>query len=196
MDQIRTGELIRRLRMEIKLTQKELAEKLSVSDKAVSKWESGKGCPDISLLYGLAEIFGTDINVLLSGELEKNESEKGNMKKLRFYICRKCGNIITSTSEAAVTCCGSRLTAEKPRKADENDALVLEDIGGEWAVSSSHPMTKEHYISFVAYVRDSAAMIYKMYPEWDLQFIMPMYRSGRLLWFCTEHGLLYRDIKP
>ncbi|WP_242823107.1 helix-turn-helix domain-containing protein [Ruminococcus flavefaciens] len=86
MDQIRTGELIRRLRMEMKLTQKELAEKLSVSDKAVSKWESGKGCPDISLLYGLAEIFGTDINVLLSGELEKNESEKGNMKKLRFYI--------------------------------------------------------------------------------------------------------------
>ncbi|WP_242823106.1 hypothetical protein [Ruminococcus flavefaciens] len=73
---------------------------------------------------------------------------------------------------------------------------MLEDIGGEWAVSSSHPMTKEHYISFVAYVRDSAAMIYKMYPEWDLQFIMPMYRSGRLLWFCTEHGLLYRDIKP
>ena len=196
MDQIRTGELIRRLRMEMKLTQKELAEKLSVSDKAVSKWESGKGCPDISLLYGLAEIFGTDINVLLSGELEKKESEKGNMKKLRFYICRKCGNIITSTSEAAVTCCGSRLTAEEPRKADENDALVLEDIGGEWAVSSSHPMTKEHYISFVAYVRDSAAMIYKMYPEWDLQFIMPMYRSGRLLWFCTEHGLLYRDIKP
>ena len=196
MDQIRTGELIRRLRMEMKLTQKELAEKLSVSDKAVSKWESGKGCPDISLLYGLAEIFGTDINVLLSGELEKNESEKGNMKKLRFYICRKCGNIITSTSEAAGTCCGSRLTAEEPRKADENDALVLEDIGGEWAVSSSHPMTKEHYISFVAYVRDSAAMIYKMYPEWDLQFIMPMYRSGRLLWFCTEHGLLYRDIKP
>ena len=188
MDQIRTGELIRRLRMEMKLTQKELAEKLSVSDKAVSKWESGKGCPDISLLYGLAEIFGTDINVLLSGELD--------MKKLRFYICRKCGNIITSTSEAAVTCCGSRLTAEEPRKADENDALVLEDIGGEWAVSSSHPMTKEHYISFVAYVRDSAAMIYKMYPEWDLQFIMPMYRSGRLLWFCTEHGLLYRDIKP
>ncbi len=196
MDQIRTGELIRRLRMEMKLTQKELAEKLSVSDKAVSKWESGKGCPDISLLYGLAEIFGTDINVLLSGELEKNESEKGNMRKLRFYICRKCGNIITSTSEAAVTCCGSRLTAEEPRKADENDALVLEDIGGEWAVSSSHPMTKEHYISFVAYVRDSAAMIYKMYPEWDLQFIMPMYRSGRLLWFCTEHGLLYHDIKP
>ena len=92
MDQIKTGELIRRFRTEIGLTQKQLAERINVSDKAVSKWERGNGCPDVSLLSALAEVFGTDVQVLLSGEIDKNESEKGNMKKIKFYVCSKCGN--------------------------------------------------------------------------------------------------------
>ena len=86
MDQIRTGSLIRKLRLKMGLTQKELAERINVSDKAVSKWECGSGCPDVSLLSVLAEVFGTDIEVLLTGEIEKNEKENGNMKKMKFYV--------------------------------------------------------------------------------------------------------------
>lgn len=195
MDQIKTGELIKRFRTELGLTQKELAERINVSDKAVSKWETGNGCPDVSLLTALAEVFRTDIQVLLTGEIDKNESERGNMKKLKFYVCKECGNIITATSDANVTCCGNRLTALEPRKAEESERLNIEDIGGEWYVSSEHPMTKEHYISFVAYQSDSSFMMFKQYPEWNVQFNMPLYRTGRLVWYCTQCGLMYQDIR-
>ena len=196
MDQIRTGSLIRQLRTERGLTQKQLAERINVSDKAVSKWERGNGCPDVSLLTSLAEVLDTDIQALLSGSIEKNESEKGDMKKLRFYVCRDCGNIITATSDAAVTCCGSRLSPIEAKKADENHQLKVEDIGGEWYITSDHPMTKEHYISFAAYVSDSSVMIFRQYPEWQVNITIPMYRSGKLVWYCNECGLLYRELRP
>ena len=195
MDQVRTGELIRRFRTELGLTQKQLAELISVSDKAVSKWECGNGCPDISLLSALAEVFGTDISVLLSGEINKNESENGDMKKIKFYVCGKCGNIITSASGAEITCCGNRLSALEAEKADENEMLRVEDTGGELFVSSDHVMTKEDYISFVAYVSDRCVMLFRQYPEWNVQFNLPLFRSGKLVWYCTKRGLLYQDIR-
>ncbi len=116
------------------------------------------------------------------------------MKKIRFYVCRECGNIITATSEAAVSCCGNKLQPLVPRKAEESEKLSVEDIGGELHISSGHPMTKEHYISFAAYVNDDRVMIFKQYPEWGMQFDLPLYRSGRLVWYCTECGLLYQEL--
>ncbi len=196
MDQIRTGQLIKQFRAELGMTQKQLAERINVSDKAVSKWERGNGCPDVSLLSALADIFGIDVNVLLSGEIDKNESEKGDMKKLKFYVCKDCGNIITAASETAVTCCGNKLSAPEPKKADEKDQLKIEDIGGEWYITSDHEMTKEHYISFVAYVSDSSVMMFRQYPEWSININLPMYRSGKLVWYCNKCGLLYQDIRP
>lgn len=195
MDQIKTGELIRSLRIKNKLTQKQLAEQINVSDKAVSKWETGKGCPDISLLTELAEVFQVDLQAILKGEINQKESETGNMKKLKFYVCPDCGNVITSTSEANISCCGKKLVALEARKAEENEKLSIEDMHGEWYISSNHSMTKEHYISFVAYVNESTAMIFKQYPEWNLQLSLPLYRSGRIIWYCTKCGLLYQDIK-
>ena len=194
MDPVKTGELVRQLRTEKKLTQKQLAERLHVSAKAVSKWECGNGSPDISLLPALAEALGTEIRVLLAGEIEHNEREKGDMKKLKFYVCKTCGNLVTATGDAAVTCCGSRLSAAEPRAAAENERLCVEEADGAWFVSSDHPMTKEHYISFAAYVGDSTAMIFRQYPEWNFQFTMPMYRSGRLIWYCAKCGFLYQEL--
>lgn len=194
MDQVKTGELIRKLRTELGLTQRQLAEKINVSDKAVSKWECGNGCPDLSLLTALADVLGTDMHLLLSGEIDKNEMEKGNMNKLRFFVCSKCGNIITATGDAAVTCCGSRLTPLIPRMAKENERLNVEDIGGEWYITAEHEMTKEHFISFAAYQSDSSVMIFKQYPEWAMNIYLPMYRSGRLIWYCGKCGLLYQEL--
>ncbi|MBO5575357.1 MAG: helix-turn-helix transcriptional regulator [Ruminococcus sp.] len=194
MDQVKTGELIRKLRTELGLTQRQLAEKINVSDKAVSKWECGNGCPDLSLLTALADVLGTDMQLLLSGEIDKNEMEKGNMNKLRFFVCSKCGNIITATGDAAVTCCGRRLTPLIPRMAKENERLNVEDIGGEWYITAEHEMTKEHFISFAAYQSDSSVMIFKQYPEWAMNIYLPMYRSGRLIWYCGKCGLLYQEL--
>ena len=195
MDQIKTGAVIRQLRTEMHLTQKQLAERLCVSDKAVSKWECGNGCPDVSLLPVLADVLGTDLEVLLSGEINK---QKGacDMKKLKFYVCKECGNIITAAADASVTCCGNRLAALEPKKAEESEQLTVEDIGGELYISSEHSMTKEHYISFVAYVNSSTVLLYKQYPEWNLQVRMPVFRSGQLIWYCTGCGLFYQNLRP
>ena len=196
MDQMKTGRLIKRFRTEKGLTQKQLADIINVSDKTVSKWECGNGCPDVSLLSALSDIFGIDVQVLLTGKIDINEKEEGNMKKLKFYVCGDCGNIITATSDAAVTCCGNKLSALEAKKADKEDQLKIEDIGGEWYITSDHEMTKEHYISFAAYVSDSSVMIFKQYPEWGVNITLPVYRSGRLVWYCNKCGLLYQDIRP
>jgi transcriptional regulator with XRE-family HTH domain len=193
---MKTGRLIKRFRTEKELTQKQLADIINVSDKTVSKWECGNGCPDVSLLSALSDIFGIDVQVLLTGKIDINEKEKGNMKKLKFYVCGDCGNIITATSDAAVTCCGNKLSALEAKKADKEDQLKIEDIGGELYITSDHEMTKEHYISFAAYVSDSSVMIFKQYPEWGVNITLPVYRSGRLVWYCNKCGLLYQDIRP
>lgn len=195
MNQEKTGEIIKFFRTKLNLTQNQLAERINVSNKTVSKWECGNGCPDISLLTELAEIFGTDVETLLSGKIKKNESEKGNMKKIQFYVCRECGNIITSTSETVVMCCGNRLEALTPKKAEESEMLKVEDIGGDWFISSNHEMTKSHYISFAAYITDSSLMMFRQYPEWNFQITLPRYRAGRMIWYCTQCGLFYQDIR-
>ena len=195
MNNTKTGKLIRQLRIEKKLTQKQLAELIGISDKAVSKWETGRGYPDISMFSALADVFGTDVRNLLMGNINKNERENGNMKKLKFYVCKDCGNIITATSEAAISCCGNNLSPLAPRAAEESEMLKIENIDGNLYISSDHPMTKEHYISFVAYTVDSTAMIFKQYPEWNLQVTLPPFRSGRLVWYCNKCGLLYQNIR-
>lgn len=195
MNQVKTGMLIRQLRTEQGLTQKQLAERIGVGDKAVSKLECGNGCPDISLLAALAEVFATDMQVLLSGEIGRNEKEKGNMKKTKFYVCPKCGNLVTAAAGAGVTCCGSKLTALEPRRAEPEEMLRLEEIDGEWYVTARHEMAKEHYISFVAYIRENTMLITRQYPEWNLECRLPLYHSGRLVWYCTQCGLLCQDVK-
>ena len=117
------------------------------------------------------------------------------MNKIKFYVCEDCGNIITATSEAAISCCGKKLLPLTPRAAEENEMLKIENIDGNLYISSDHPMTKEHYISFVAYTVDSTAMIFKQYPEWNLQVTLPPFRMGTLIWYCNKCGLLYQHLR-
>ena len=78
MNQKKTGELIRSLRKVRGLTQQQLACRMSISDKTVSKWERGAGSPDLSMVPLLSELFGVEIDVLLSGELNSNDQTGGN----------------------------------------------------------------------------------------------------------------------
>ena len=193
MDLIKTGQLIRQFRMQLGLTQRELAEMLHVTDKTVSKWETGGGCPDISLLRELSGVLGVSMETLLRGERTEQE-DTGNMKKLRFYVCPDCGNILTSSADAQVHCCGKHLTPLTPKKAEEADFLRMEAVDGEWYITSDHAMTKEDYIAFVAFLTDSQLILSRQYPEWSLQVRMPYIARGRLLWYSTDQGLLYREI--
>ncbi|MCI8285214.1 MAG: helix-turn-helix domain-containing protein [Firmicutes bacterium] len=195
MDNIKIGNLIYKLRKEKQLTQLQLAEHMNISDKTVSKWERGLGCPDISLLSDLSKIFNIDIENLLSGELDANNILGGNMKKINFYICPNCENIITSTTDASISCCGKKLKISKPQKADNDHNLTVEIIENEFYITSDHPMTKDHHITFVALLTSDSMILKKQYSEWDLQTRIPILAHSKLLWYCTQHGLFYQETR-
>ena len=192
MDYEKIGALIRRLRTRQGLTQRQLAGRLEVSDKAVSKWERGQGCPDVSLLPRLAQTLGVELEGLLAGELSERDQTGGTMKNLNFYVCPTCGNLLTSADEAAVSCCGQKLSPLEAVKAPEAERLTVELIENDYFITSSHPMTKEHYVSFVALVTGDTLMLKRLYPEWDLQTRLPRIGHGKLYWYCVQHGLFYQ----
>ncbi|MCI8665695.1 MAG: helix-turn-helix domain-containing protein [Dorea sp.] len=194
MDNVKIGQLIYRLRKEKRLTQLQLAEQLGVSDKAVSKWERGMGCPEVSLLPDLSNIFHVDLEKLLSGEMNENETLGGNMKKMNFYICPTCGNMVTAMTDTTVSCCGKKLSAQQPIKAGEDEKLKVEIIDDNYFITSEHPMTREHHITFIALLTGDSIMLRKQYPEWDLQVRIPTFAHGKLLWYCTKHGLFYQYV--
>lgn len=194
MDCAKIGRLIRMLRCEKGLTQKQLADMMNISDKTISKWERGLGCPDVSLLPDLAALLEVNIDELLTGDLTPNTLEGGNMKNTAYAVCPVCGSITASTGQTVISCCGRRLEAAKPQKATEEKRLALEAIEDEWYITSSHPMRKDAYISFVAFATGSTLLFLKQYPEWDLQVRIPQHKHGILVWYSTEGGLLYQLI--
>ena len=192
MDNEKVGGLIRRLRLEMGLTQLELAGLLGVSDKAVSKWERGLGCPEVSLLPPLSRALGVELERMLRGDLSPNEQVGGNMKKLRYFVCPSCGSLTFSSGEAEVSCCGRRLTALEPRKAREEEKLRVEVVETDWFVSGDHPMRKDDYVSFLAFAAGDRVQVVRLYPEWDLQARIPARGHGMLLWYSHRQGLLYQ----
>lgn len=174
MDQIKTGALIRTLRTEQGFTRRTLAEKLCVSDKAVSKWERGCGAPDPALIPLLAETLGVSADALLRGELAANPAANGDLRKLRF-----CGRPL------------SPLTAKTP---DNAHTLEVTESDGDWFVTAAHPMERGHYISFLAFLTGDTLLLKRLYPEWMLAARIPRHAHGMLLWYCTEHGLFRKRI--
>lgn len=192
MDASKIGNLIYELRIARNMTQKQLAELLFISDKTVSKWERGGGFPDLALLPDIAQVLDVRMEDLLRGEINANDRTGGNMKNLKFYVCPQCGNLITAADDAQITCCGKALKAQEPVKAEEEDKLNVELIENEYFVSSGHEMTKEHHIMFVALLTGDGMVLKRQYPEWDLQTRLPRMAHGKLMWYCTNHGLFYQ----
>ena len=186
------GDLIRQLRNEHSMTQKQLAEELHISDKTVSKWERGKGLPDISLISELSRLFGIDIQNLLKGDLTPNDITGGNMKQIKYYVCPVCESITFSTGDAEVSCCKRKLSSLELKKADEGEMLTVQVVEDEWFISSKHPMNKEVYISFLAFASGDRIQVIKQYPEWDFHVRIPRQGHGMLIWYSTKEGLLYQ----
>lgn len=191
MDCSKTGKIIFELRKEKGMTQKQLADAINISDKTVSKWERGLGCPDVSLLGELSEVLEVNVEKLLGGCLDKNETDGGNMKKLKFYVCPECGNIMTSTGKSEISCCGRKLSELTAVKADENHGVKIEATDDESYVVFDHEMTKQHFISFVAYSTCDRLTMVRLYPEQNAEVRFPRLRGGRLYFYCNEHGLFY-----
>ncbi|MGL4344791.1 MAG: helix-turn-helix domain-containing protein [Cellulosilyticaceae bacterium] len=195
MDSMKIGRLILQRRKEKGMTQLQLAEQLGVSDKAVSKWERGLGCPDIAYIKSLAEILEVNVTEVLSGEIMENDNMGGNMKKIKFYACPVCGNVITGTNEMILNCCGKKLEPlEVQKQGVEAHKAQVELIEDEVYVTFEHEMTKEHYISFVAYVTFDKLILMKLYPEQNAEVRFFKRGRGMLYTFCSQEGLFVERI--
>ena len=189
MDKYITGAVIRKLRESKNMTQEELAEKIYVTGKAVSKWETGQGFPDISLIEPLASALGISVIELLSGNDIRNKNQSANMLKSSFYVCPVCGNVIYSIGDTVVSCCGISLPALDAENSDSEHSIYAEVIENEYFVTLSHPMEKGHYISFLAAVSDCGIQLIKLYPEGNAEARFSKSRTRKLYAYCNRHGL-------
>lgn len=190
MDNVLTGRLIRVLRTDAQMTQRQLAQKLGITEQAISKWERGFGSPDITLLSDLSDLFGVGIEKILAGELQPNERDRGNMKKIKFYVCPDCGGVTTATGGAEVSCCGRKLQPLVPSEVTQEHQLKIETVEDDYFITCPHEMTRAHYISFVAYVSMDKLFMVRLYPEQDAALRIPQMYRGTLYYYCTQHGLM------
>lgn len=195
MDHYVTAETVRSLREKKNYTQKQLGDMIGVSDKTVSKWETGKGLPDITLLEPLSSALGVSVSELLRGEPAENRNRGGNLQRGRFFVCPLCGNVIYAVGNADISCCGIHLPPLEAENADDAHLAKLERIENEYYISFDHPMTKEHHISFVAQVSGDQLHIVKWYPEQDPACRLPLNRRGKIYLYCNHHGLMKVDVK-
>ena len=184
-----TGAAIRQLREARNLTQTELAEKIGVSSKTVSKWETAKGLPDISLLQPLAQALGISVIELMNGEPIVNRNVSANLLRGKFHVCPVCGNVIHSTGSALVSCCGIVLPALEAEEDDGEHPITIENVEDEQFVAVRHPMTKEHFISFLAFVTCDRVQLVKLYPEGNAETRLQLRGMGQLYSYCNRHGL-------
>ena len=189
MNQYITGTIIKELREKNQLTQAELAEKLNVSDKTVSKWETGKGYPDISMLEPLAKVFEVSVAELLSGNAVQNINVSANIMRSKFYVCPVCGNSIHSMGEAVIHCHGVLLTPCQAEETDEHHKIFIERVEDDYYVQIEHDMTKQHYISFIAALSSDKIQMVKLYPEGNAEARFEMREVRQILFYCNRDGL-------
>ena len=189
MNQYVTGAVIRELREKCKMTQVELGEKLNVSDKTISKWETAKGYPDISLLEPIARVFGVSLTELISGNTVKNGNISSNMLRSMFYVCPVCGNLIHTMGEAVIQCHGVTLVPCQAEETDEGHKIFVERVEDEYFVRVEHEMTKEHFISFIAAVSPDRIQMVKLYPEGNAEARFQIRGVKKILFYCNRDGL-------
>ena len=189
-----TGATIRQLRENRKLTQAELAERIGVSSKTVSKWETGKSLPDISLLQPLAQTLGISLIELMNGEHISNKNISANMLRCKFYVCPVCGNVVHSMGDAVVSCCGITLPPLEAEEADDFHTVTIENVEDEHFLSIRHPMSKQHFISFAAFVTSDRLQLVKFYPEGGAETRMQLRGRGYVYYYCNQHGLFRKKV--
>ena len=194
MDNYITGATIKKLREAKGITQAQLADKIGVSSKAVSKWETAKGLPDISLIEPLCSALGVSVMELMSGDTITNKNTSSNILRSKFYVCPVCGNIIRTTGDALISCCGITLPALEAEETDEAHEIRIDKVEDEYFVTVDHEMEKTHFISFIAHLTSDKVQFVKLYPEGNAETRFQLRGRGYLYIYCNKHGLMKKKI--
>lgn len=190
MDCAKTGKMIADLRKEKNLTQQQIAEALGIENKTVSKWECGLGYPNLSLWPELSVILGVDMKQLMEGEITPNQPDSGNMNRLRFYVCPLCANVLFGTGSATIFCCGRKLEPAIPTESGDAPEVTVQEMDTDYYVTVNHPMTKDQYLLFGAYVKSDRIFFTRLYPEQSPSFRYPIMKGGKLYYYSTKWGLV------
>ena len=190
MERYITGTTIKALREKNNMTQAQLGEILGVTHKAVSKWETAKGLPDITLIEPLAKALSVSVPELLSGEPIINRNLSANVLRSKFYVCPICGNIFRTMGDALISCCGIVLPPLEAEEPDADHRITIEKVEDEHFITVHHPMTKNYYISFVAFLTTDRVQFVKLYPEGNAETRLKLYGRGYLYLYCNHHGLM------
>lgn len=190
MDCAKIGRLIAGLRKEKGLTQQNIAEALNITNKTVSKWECGLGCPDISLWPELSVILGVEIKQMLEGEIIPNKPDIGNIEKIRFHVCPSCRNILISTGGAAIFCCGRKIEPLMAEPHQDLPPITVDVVDGDYFIEIDHPMSREHYLLFAAIVKSDQVSLKRLYPEQSAACRLPYLAKGKLYLYCIRDGLM------
>lgn len=185
-----TGTTIKALREAKDMTQQQLAQEIGVTAKAVSKWETAKGLPDISLIEPLSRALGVSVMELMSGETVINKNASSNILFSKFYVCPVCGNIIHSSGAAVISCCGIILPPLEAEETDSDHTVIIESVEDEKFITVRHEMSKKHFISFIAYVTTDRVQFVKFYPEGNAETRLQFRGRGYLYIYCNRHGLM------
>lgn len=191
MNPEKTGSIIKAARIKKRWTQKQLADAISVTDKAVCKWETGHGCPDITLLSQLSKVLEIDIQSILRGEFVKSPDIAGNMNRVKFYRCPTCGNLVTSVKEIEISCCGNKLIAVEARQSDEKKYVpIISEFDGQFSVKFDHPMTKDDFIANVIAVQYDKILVINLFAEQEAIVTLPQIGGLRLYLITSKDGLI------
>ncbi len=194
MDNYITGATIKRLREAKGITQNQLADMIGVGSKAVSKWETAKGLPDITLMEPLSKALGVSVMELMSGDTVINKNISSNMLRSKFYVCPVCGNVIRTTGDTVISCCGINLPPLEADETDQAHEITIEQVEDESFITINHDMTKSHFISFIAHVTSDRLQFVKLYPEGDAQTRLQLRGRGYLYICCNRHGLMKKKL--
>ncbi len=194
MDTYITGTTIKALREKKGITQAELADILGVSGKTVSKWETSKGLPDTVLIEPIAKALSVSVMELMTGNTVINKNVSSNMLRSRFYVCEVCGNIVRTSGDTVISCCGTTLPPLEAKEIDDHHKITVEKIEDEHFITVHHEMTKAHFISFAAYITGDRVQLVKLYPEGNAEARFNFRGKGYLYIYCNKHGLMKMNV--
>lgn len=108
---------------------------------------------------------------------------------MKFYVCPVCGNVIITTEDNIVTCCGQKLNGQEIKIAEGKHRIIVEEKDGKVHFTSEHGMTKEHHLNFIAYGKNNQYMIIKLDKESSVDVIVERLEDADIIFGCNQHGV-------
>ena len=183
-NELNSGLTLRLLRESLGLTQKQLADKIHVSNRTVSAWENGTRKIRHSVMIKILKEYDASIYDLLDNCDDFSD-------RFRFYICKACGNTIIAHKDTSVTCCSMKLIPESMTEFGEFPEYEAECFGDLIKFTVKHEMSLCHYIKFIAYVSRGGCAYSVLNHKSTPTLCAVNYGEGELFVYCTRRGLCH-----